>query len=164
MAGHGKAWPGQVRLGRLARPGTARQGDARRGEAGMVRPGAAWPGEVWQGMAGKARQGMTWRGTTWLAWPGRARHGKARQAWRGAARQGMARYGRRGFMLYTITEAAALLRLHRNTIRAMMNDGRLEAIDLNPEGGRRTWRVNVDGLLHAGLDPNYLDIKRRAGL
>lgn len=56
------------------------------------------------------------------------------------------------------------MRLHRNTIRAMIDDGRLEAVDLNPAGGRRTWRVKVEGLLHAGEDPNYLDIKRRAGL
>jgi excisionase family DNA binding protein len=39
-------------------------------------------------------------------------------------------------MLHTITEAAALLRLHRNTITTMIRDGRLEAVNLNPSGRR----------------------------
>jgi excisionase family DNA binding protein len=69
-------------------------------------------------------------------------------------------------MLYTITEAAALLKLHRNTISAMIRDGRLEAVDLNPDGGRRTWRVKVDGLLNGRPEDAaaWEDLKRRAGL
>ncbi len=71
---------------------------------------------------------------------------------------------KKGLMLLKICEAAALLRLHRNTIRTMINDGRLEAVDLNPFGRRPTWRVKVDGLFNPPADPKYLDIKRRAGL
>lgn len=67
-------------------------------------------------------------------------------------------------MFLKISEAAKMLNVHRNTVVSMIHDGRLEAVDLNPAGGRRTWRVKVDGLLHAVDDPNYLDIKRRAGL
>ncbi|MFI5330081.1 MAG: helix-turn-helix domain-containing protein [Desulfobaccales bacterium] len=69
-------------------------------------------------------------------------------------------------MLYTVKEVCHLLKVHRNTVRAMINDGRLQAIDINPRGGRPVWRVKVDDLLAGNPEDHLkiLDIERRAGL
>jgi hypothetical protein len=68
--------------------------------------------------------------------------------------------------LLKISEACAALRVHRNTLRAMMADGRVTAVNLNPQGKRPSWRVNLGGLEREDPETELkmLDIRRRAGL
>jgi hypothetical protein len=40
-----------------------------------------------------------------------------------------------------ISEAAARLSCHPNTVKNMMRDGRVQAVNLNPGGKRPTWRI-----------------------
>ena len=48
--------------------------------------------------------------------------------------------------LLTVQEAAGLLRVHRNTIYAMIHDGRLPAFKVG-----RVWRIHPDDLPGKGL-------------
>lgn len=48
--------------------------------------------------------------------------------------------------LLSIRQAAARISVCRNTILAMMRDGRLRAVNINPAGKRPTWRVVADSL------------------
>lgn len=45
-------------------------------------------------------------------------------------------------LVLTVDEAAALLRVHGNTVRAWIRDGRLTAMQV-----RRGWRINKDDVM-----------------
>jgi len=55
--------------------------------------------------------------------------------------------------LTTIAEAAAMLAVHPNTIKNMMRDGRVQAVDLNPGGKRPTWRIVAASLEAFRVEP-----------
>jgi hypothetical protein len=73
-----------------------------------------------------------------------------------------------------ISEAASRLSVCRNTILAMMRDGRVLAVNINPRGKRPSWRItaaSLDGFRAEPLRPEIieeklrnLDIERRLGL
>jgi excisionase family DNA binding protein len=68
--------------------------------------------------------------------------------------------------LLTPKEACAILRVHRNTLRAMIDRGQIEAVNIS-HGKRPTWRIMVHSLQNLGTlrdDAIVLDIKRRLGL
>jgi excisionase family DNA binding protein len=68
--------------------------------------------------------------------------------------------------LLTTQEVADLLKISVKTVREYIHQGRLKAIDLNPEGKRPTWRI-ITGSLPTESDRAeqiYLDAKRRIGL
>ena len=67
---------------------------------------------------------------------------------------------------YKVKEVCQLLKVHRNTVRAMIIDGRLEAVNINPAGGRPVWRIRFEELLAGPPEDRLkmLDIERRAGL
>ena len=48
--------------------------------------------------------------------------------------------------LLTIRQAAAQINVCRNTLRAMIDDGRVRAKNINPRGKRPTWRVVAESL------------------
>ena len=48
--------------------------------------------------------------------------------------------------LLTIRQAAAEINVCRNTLRAMIDDGRVRAKNINPRGKRPTWRVVAESL------------------
>ena len=63
-------------------------------------------------------------------------------------------------------EACAILRGHRNTLRAMIDRGQIEAVNIS-HGKRPTWRILAHSLQDLGtLRENAiaLDIERRLGL
>jgi excisionase family DNA binding protein len=68
--------------------------------------------------------------------------------------------------LLTLAEACGILKVSRNTLRARIQDGTIEAVNINPQGKRPTWRVNLSSLCAADpmADLKYLDFKRRCGL
>jgi len=68
--------------------------------------------------------------------------------------------------LLTPKEACAILRVHRNTLRAMIDRGQIEAVNISP-GKRPTWRILAHSLKDLGtLRENAiaLDIERRLDL
>jgi excisionase family DNA binding protein len=68
--------------------------------------------------------------------------------------------------LLTPQEVSDLLKISVKTVREYIHQGRLKAIDLNPEGKRPTWRI-ISGSLPTESDRSeqiYLDAKRRIGL
>jgi excisionase family DNA binding protein len=63
-------------------------------------------------------------------------------------------------------EACVILRVHRNTLRAMIDRGQIEAVNIS-HGKRPTWRILAHSLQNLGtLQKNaiVLDIERRLGL
>ena len=48
--------------------------------------------------------------------------------------------------LLTIRQAAAQINVCRNTLRRMIDDGRVRAKNINPRGKRPTWRVVEESL------------------
>jgi hypothetical protein len=68
--------------------------------------------------------------------------------------------------LLTPHEGADLLKISAKTVREYMHQGRLKAIDLNPDGKRPTWRIIAYSLPTAPdqAEQIYLDAKRRIGL
>ena len=55
--------------------------------------------------------------------------------------------------LLTITQAAAQINVCRNTMRAMMDDGRVRSVNLNPGGKRPTWRIVAASLETFRVEP-----------
>ncbi len=68
--------------------------------------------------------------------------------------------------LLTPQEVAVLLKISAKTVREYIHQGRLKAIDLNPDGKRPTWRIIAGSLPTASdrAEQIYLDAKRRIGL
>lgn len=68
--------------------------------------------------------------------------------------------------LLTPQEVAGLLKISVKTVREYIHQGRLKAIDLNPDGKRPTWRIIVNSLPTVAdrAEQIYLDAKRRIGL
>ena len=68
--------------------------------------------------------------------------------------------------LLTPQEVAVLLKISAKTVREYIHQGRLKAIDLNPDGKRPTWRIIAGSLPTAPdrAEQIYLDAKRRIGL
>jgi len=68
--------------------------------------------------------------------------------------------------LLTPQEVAVLLKISAKTVREYIHQGRLKAIDLNPDGKRPTWRIVPESLPTAPdrAEQIYLDAKRRIGL
>jgi len=67
----------------------------------------------------------------------------------------------------TISEACASLKVCRNTLRTMIRDGRIKAVNLRPRARRPTWRIIAESLINQGLEEEailMLDIRKRAGL
>jgi excisionase family DNA binding protein len=63
-------------------------------------------------------------------------------------------------------EACAILRVHRNTLRAMIDRGQIEAVNIS-HGKRPTWRIlahSLQNLITLQENAIILDIKRRLGL
>jgi excisionase family DNA binding protein len=68
--------------------------------------------------------------------------------------------------LLTPKEACAILRVHRNTLRAMIDRGQIQAVNVSP-GKRPTWRILAHSLQDLGTSRENtiaLDIERRLGL
>lgn len=55
--------------------------------------------------------------------------------------------------LLTIPQTAARLHVCRNTVLAMMRDGRVRAVNLNPGGKRPTWRIVAASLEAFRVEP-----------
>jgi excisionase family DNA binding protein len=55
--------------------------------------------------------------------------------------------------LLTIRQAAAEINVCRNTLRAMIDDGRVRATNINPRGKRPTWRVVAESLKEFKIEP-----------
>ncbi|MBM4287545.1 MAG: helix-turn-helix domain-containing protein [Deltaproteobacteria bacterium] len=67
----------------------------------------------------------------------------------------------------TISEACASLKVCRNTLRTMIRDGRIKAINLRPGARRPTWRIFAESLTNPDSSEEailLLDIRKRAGL
>ncbi|WP_449244007.1 helix-turn-helix domain-containing protein [Desulfobacca acetoxidans] len=67
----------------------------------------------------------------------------------------------------TISEACANLKVCRNTLRTMIRDGRIRAVNLRPGARRPTWRIIAESIINQGLEEEttlMLDIRKRAGL
>lgn len=67
----------------------------------------------------------------------------------------------------TIAEACASLKVCRNTLRTMIRDGRVKAINLRPGARRPTWRIISESLTNPDSSEEaflMLDIRKRAGL
>jgi hypothetical protein len=66
--------------------------------------------------------------------------------------------------LLTIPQTAARLHVCRNTVLAMMKDGRVQSINLNPAGKRPTWRIvaaSLEAFRVEPLAPEVLEDKLR---
>jgi excisionase family DNA binding protein len=73
-----------------------------------------------------------------------------------------------------IQEAAAQLNVHPNTVKNMMRDGRVRAVNLNPGGKRPTWRIVAASLEQFRVEPlgqavleerlREAELERRVGL
>jgi excisionase family DNA binding protein len=55
--------------------------------------------------------------------------------------------------LLTIHQAAARLSCHPNTVKNMMRDGRVRAVNINPAGKRPTWRIVAASLEAFRVEP-----------
>lgn len=68
--------------------------------------------------------------------------------------------------LLTPQDVADLLKVSAKTVREYIHQGRLKAVDLNPDGKRPTWRILANSLPSAAdrTEQIYLDAKRRIGL
>jgi len=65
---------------------------------------------------------------------------------------------------WTVPEACLQLRCCRNTLLAMIEDGRVEAVDRRKPGGKYAkWLIKPHSLQNVA-DVKFLDFKRRAGL
>lgn len=65
---------------------------------------------------------------------------------------------------WTFNEACQQLRCSRNTLKAMIADGRVEAVDRRKPGGKYAkWLIKPHSLQNVA-DVKFLDFKRRAGL
>ncbi len=69
--------------------------------------------------------------------------------------------------LLKVNQVAEQLNIKPKTVREYIRQGRLAAVNLNPEGRRPVWRIRPESLeaLQADLSESiYLDAKRRMGL
>jgi hypothetical protein len=63
-----------------------------------------------------------------------------------------------------VRQACAYFQVSRNVLKAMIADGRVEAVDIRKPGGRYAkWRIKKYSLTNVA-DVKFLDFKRRAGL
>jgi excisionase family DNA binding protein len=66
--------------------------------------------------------------------------------------------------LLTVKQACDYFQVSRNTLKAMIADGRVEAIDIRKPGGfYAKWRIKKHSLTNVA-DLKILDFMRRAGL
>jgi excisionase family DNA binding protein len=66
--------------------------------------------------------------------------------------------------LLTVKQACDYFQVSRNVLKAMINDGRVEAIDIRKPGGAYAkWRIKKISLTNVA-DLKLLDFIRRAGL
>jgi excisionase family DNA binding protein len=66
--------------------------------------------------------------------------------------------------LLTVKQACQHFKVSRNTLMAMIADGRLDAVDCRRPGGKYAlWRIKPHSLQNVA-DLKFLDLKRRSGL
>lgn len=66
--------------------------------------------------------------------------------------------------LLTMKQACEYFQVSRNTLKAMISDGRVEAVDIRKPGGLYAkWRIKKYSLTNVA-DLKVLDFMRRAGL
>ena len=69
--------------------------------------------------------------------------------------------------LLTPKEVCQRLKIHRNTLRHMIDRGQVHALNISQGKGRPTWRIVADSLHDVGRleeQVKALDIERRLGL